>query len=321
MKLSIVVPMYNVELYIQKWLLSCLKQDISSNDYEIIVVNDGSIDDSLLLAEKISSQSSNIFIISQANEGLSVARNTGLTYSRGEYVWFIDSDDWIEENCLGAIIQTLDKTKPDFLQLQYRTAYDDQALNKGYFCLINDVVSGQQQINNCGVPIPAQFAIYRREFLQENQLYFYPHIFHEDCEFKPRALFLAKRCASYDQIVYNYYQRSSGSITSHLNPKRAFDYLKGAISVHNFYIKNAIGKSDKFFNNYLSMIINNAFSQVGNESYAFSKEFKKCSYLVGHLKKSSVFKYKLEGWLFSICPLKSVQIYNFLNKFKQLFNK
>lgn len=308
--------MYNVELYIQKCLLSCLDQDLSSNEYEIIVVNDGSTDDSLLIAEKICSRAFNISIISQINEGLSVARNVGLKYAKGEYVWFIDSDDWIEENCLGAIIQTLDNTKPDFLQLQYRTSYDDPKFNKEYFCLIKGVVRGQQQINNGGVPIPAQFAIYRREFLQEHKLEFYPHIYHEDCEFKPRALFLANRCASFDQIVYNYYQRTSGSITKHSNPKRAFDYLIGAISVHNFYIKNAKGKSDRFFNNYLSMIINNAFSQVGSESYAFSKEFEKCRFLLEHLKHSSILKYKIEGWLFSICLKKSVQIYNFCKKFR-----
>lgn len=306
--------MYNVEKYIEKCLLSCIKQDISPQSYEIIVVNDGSPDNSLLIAEKIARDSKNIRIISQQNGGLSVARNKGLSLAKGDYVWFVDSDDWIEGNCLNGIIDCLNRTHPDFLQLQFRYAYDDSLKNKDSFCLINNVVSGIEQIKNGGVPIPAQFAIYSREFLIRNNLLFYPGIFHEDCEFKPRALFLAERCASYDKVVYNYYQRSTGSITSVTNPKRAFDLLKVALSIDEFYVRTAKGKCSSFFHNNISLMINNALSVVGDKEKEFACELYMQRHIYQHLCKSSILKYKIEGWLFTFFPKHSVQIYNIIQK-------
>lgn len=304
--------MYNVELYIEKCLLSCLTQDISPSEYEIIVVNDGSPDNSLKIVEEIADKTFNIFIISQPNGGLSVARNTGLQHAKGEYVWFVDSDDWIEENCLSKIVDCLNRAHPDFLQLQFRYAHDDSSLNKDSYCIINGVVSGMQQANNGGVPHPAQFAIYRRDFLLSNGLNFFPGIYHEDSEFKPRALFLAERCASYDKVVYNYYQRSTGSIMSTPNPKRAYDYLKGALSINDFYNQVAAGGCESFFHNHISLMINNALSQVGNEEMGFSLELYRRRYIFMHLRKSSVLKYKLEGLLFTIFPRKTVSIYRIL---------
>lgn len=314
MKLSIIIPMYKVERYIKKCLLSCLNQDIPVDDYEIIVVNDGSPDDSLAIADHVASTTMNITLISQDNGGLSVARNKGLSLAKGEYVWFVDSDDWIEDNCLGGILKCLDDTTPDFLQLQYRLSYDDDSLNKNCYCRINGVIDGIQQIANGGVPIPAQFVVYRREFLEKNRLTFYPGIYHEDCEFKPRALFLAERCTSYDKVVYNYYQRTSGSITTVANPKRAFDLLKVAYSIDTFYTEVAKGRCSLFFHNHISLMINNALSVVGEKNRAFSSLLYKEKRLFVHLRKSSILKYKVEGWLFTLFPNRSVSIYNLLRK-------
>lgn len=306
--------MFNVELYIEKCLLSCLEQDISIFDYEIIVVNDGSPDGSLAIAERIASAAKNVTIVSQENGGLSAARNKGLSFAKGEYVWFVDSDDWIEKNCLSGIVDCLNRTQPDFLQLQFRYAYDDNSLNRDSYSIINEVVSGKQQINNGSVPIPAQFVVYRREFLEKNNLTFYPGIFHEDCEFKPRVLFLAERCASYDNVVYNYYQRTSGSITTVANPKRAFDLLKVAHSIDAFYTGVAKGQCPLFFHNHISLMINNALSVVGEKNRAFSSLLYKEKRLFVHLRKSSILKYKVEGWLFTLFPNRSVSIYNLLRK-------
>ena len=289
--------MYNVELYIKKCLQSCLYQDISSSEYEIIVVNDGSPDNSLQIAEYIASTEKNVTVVSQENAGLSVARNVGLIHAKGEYVWFVDSDDWIEENCLNGILESLDEKRPDFLQLQYRLAYDDDSKNKDVYCTINDVVSGVQQINNGGVPHPAQFAIYRKDFLINNNLQFYPGIFHEDSEFKPRVLFLAKRCASYDKVVYNYYQRSTGSITSMPNPKRAFDCLTVALSIDDFFVNIAKGVCAPFFHNHISLMINNALSVVADRKVELARELYMHKHLFVHLRKSSLLKYILYPFL------------------------
>ena len=99
-KLSIIIPVYNVENYVGKCLESCLNQDIPKNEYEIIVVNDGTKDNSVQVIEKYITPENNIRLIHRKNGGLSAARNTGLKEAKGEYVWFVDSDDWIENNVL-----------------------------------------------------------------------------------------------------------------------------------------------------------------------------------------------------------------------------
>ena len=96
--------MYNVEKFLAKCILSCENQNISKKEYEIICVNDGSLDSSAIIAEEIAKQYNNIIIINQENQGLSVARNTGLSNAKGDYVWFVDSDDWIEEKFLSCPI-------------------------------------------------------------------------------------------------------------------------------------------------------------------------------------------------------------------------
>ena len=98
MKLSIIVPVYNVADYLPKCLDSLLVQDLSQNEYEIIVVNDGSTDNSGKIAEEYSKTYSNIILINQENQGLSGARNTGIQNAKGEYVQFVDSDDYLEPN-------------------------------------------------------------------------------------------------------------------------------------------------------------------------------------------------------------------------------
>lgn len=101
MKLSIIIPIYNVEKYLRVCLDSCLKQDVPKSSYEIITVNDGSPDSCDKIIEEYYTKFPNIRVITQKNSGLSVARNNGLNIARGEYVWFVDSDDYITTNCLG----------------------------------------------------------------------------------------------------------------------------------------------------------------------------------------------------------------------------
>lgn len=234
MKLSIIIPVYNVEKYIEKCILSCEDQNIPSNDYEIIVVNDGSPDESLAIIEELSKKFSNISIISQENQGLSAARNAGLKRAKGEYVWFVDSDDSIASNCLFRICSKL-KDELDILHLQYRNVYDDETKSFDEpFTLIDGIRTGIEVTLNGGLPAPAQFSIYRRTFLELNHLSFVKGIYHEDSEFKPRAVYQAKKIASDDHVSYYYYQRSSGNIMSSFTLKRAIDVIFVNNSLYSF---------------------------------------------------------------------------------------
>lgn len=101
MFLSIVIPAFNVEKYIAECLDSCMCQDVSNDEYEVICVDDGSTDRTGLILDDYERRCSNISVIHQANHGLPSARNTGLDRAIGDYIWFVDSDDVIEHNCLG----------------------------------------------------------------------------------------------------------------------------------------------------------------------------------------------------------------------------
>lgn len=226
--------MYNVEKFLTKCVLSCENQDISKNEYEIVCVNDGSPDNSLQIAETLALQYPNIKVISQPNGGLSAARNTGLINAKGEYVWFVDSDDWIEENCLGRIVSKLSNNL-DVLQLQYRHVWlKPYSIKEFNPILVKGVKSGIEVTLEGGLPAPAPFCIYRRFFLLDNDLKFIPGIYHEDSEFKPRVVYLAEKITSDNVVSYNYFQRQRGSIMSSFSVKRANDILFVNCNLYKF---------------------------------------------------------------------------------------
>src|SRR5690554_4926594 len=103
MQLSVIVPAFNVESWIERCLLSIVHQDISPESYEVIVINDGSPDQSASIAKELAKTFSQIVVIDQENKGLSGARNTGIQNAKGKYVLFIDSDDYIEPNVFSKI--------------------------------------------------------------------------------------------------------------------------------------------------------------------------------------------------------------------------
>lgn len=315
MILSIIVPMYKVEEYIEKCLYSCLTQNIPSSQYEIICVNDGSPDTSAMIAKNIAKHNPNIRIINQSNQGLSAARNAGLNIATGDYVWFVDSDDWIEENCLGRIVSKLSEGI-DILQLQYRKVYlNPYKTVEAEKCIINGNMSGDKIITLGGLPAPAQFSIYRRSFLLENNLRFFVGIYHEDSEFKPRATYLAQRISSDDEISYNYLQRENGSITSNFSLKRAKDLL--IVNEHLFSFSRSLDKNCLLaFNGFIGLNINTLLSisiKFNNDEYRQLKQmllnnrkFFKC------MQDSKNIKYKIEGIIFSISITLGLKMYKYI---------
>lgn len=305
MKLSIIIPIFKVEKYIEKCLLSCVKQDISHFDYEIILVNDGTPDNSLVIAERFAKEYSNIRIINQENQGLSAARNTGKLHAQGEYIWFVDSDDYIEENCLGRIVSLL-KDDLDILQLQYRYVYEDKRPPLDIkFCQINGIKSGLEVTEQGGLPAPAQFSIYRTQFLKENKLEFVRGIYHEDTEFKPRVTYLAKKIASDTCICYNYLQRLSGSITSSFKLKNGLDMLKVNNSLLAFADKQKMpDRYRKHLYSRMGMNMNSlliGIRQLCKENRAIlTNELKENKHIFDCMIQSGVTKYKIEGAIFKI---------------------
>lgn len=314
MKLSIIIPVYNVEQYIEKCLRSCLEQDIPHTDYEIIIVNDGSLDGSLDIAKSIAATTTNITIISQKNGGLSAARNKGFSFAKGEYVWFVDSDDWIEKNCLGKLTELMDCV--DFIAIGFKKIWNDRQE-----CYNTKKAENGKSFLSKGAQQPAPFYIMRREFLRENNLMFMQGVFHEDMEFTPRMVYLANRINTTNYCVYNYLQREKSIMTTP-NPKRAFDLIKVTNSLYEFR-NNRVDNEDKYiFNNIISLGLNNAFNIISKSDKKTQIEWLNCLSINKHLIKvlvnSSKRKYRFQGLILGLIPTKwSIKIYNTM----QLLNR
>lgn len=213
MKLSVIVPVYNVEVYLEQCLNSCIHQDLPVSEYEIIVINDGSPDNSINIIRDFEIRCNNIVVVDKENGGLSSARNAGLSIARGEYIWFVDSDDRIEINILRKIFGYL-SDKPEVLSFNLYYEKDNEVK-------LNSVTTNVENITGCDLfkkrfcyPYSAvQFYIFKRKFLEENQLSFCEGIVHEDWLFTPSVLSRAKVCKCVEDAFY-YYRIRSGSITN-----------------------------------------------------------------------------------------------------------
>lgn len=315
-KLSIIIPVYNVEQYLEKCLLSCLSQDVTHDEYEIIVVNDGSPDGSLAIAECIAKRYTNITIISQNNGGLSAARNIGISVARGEYIWFVDSDDWIQENCLKELLNTLYEDSLDALVINgIRVTNGDMKKFppkefSGY------IMSGVEYLNKTLVNCAAVKTIYRKDVLDKYNLRFMEGVYHEDAEFTPRAYFNIKKIMV--KNYYFYYNRLNPcSITQSTNPKKSFDLLKVANSLYDYkqFISNHYSICyDKYISSVINQSLHNAIQMDESMKLLFCKELENSKHLFGSLIKSHKLIYKIEGILFIAFPNRCLEFYKFFKK-------
>lgn len=318
MKLSIVIPVYNTEKYLEKCLASCINQEVKMADYEIVVVDDGTKDNAMGIARRFQENYSNIKIFSQENAGLSAARNMGLSHCSGDYVWFVDSDDYISNDSLSFIFNKIEEN-PDIICLQAKRTDEDIPRNKfsgnvknGYDVLLHSF----DDWDRC-VP----YFIFNRQFLDNHKLSFYIGIFHEDDEFTPRALVFAKKVCVIDRPLYFYWVKTENTITKSINPKKSYDNIIVAESLGDFKEKNPMPDNIKqVFENHISLIINNALNNINQSDKQTVRDFNKFlrtkKNLFNSLRKSNKMKYKLEYVLFSVfCNY--VGVYNFIQNFNR----
>ena len=236
--LSVIVPVYNVERYLEKCLKSILSQGLSQDCYEIILVDDGSTDNGRNICDIYASNESNISVIHQMNQGLSVARNVGLSKARGEFVLFVDSDDFLQQGVFEILVSTMKESKLDVLRFKYmRVLEGEQPLMEPSqtpkASIISDVYVGHNYlVHRLGNECYAWQFIIRKDFLSQNGLYFKPGIIFEDTEWTPRILEKAQRVSEIDLLVY-YYLIREGSITQSSSERvvcgqmNLIDILKG----------------------------------------------------------------------------------------------
>ena len=324
MKLSIVVPVYGVEKYIRQCILSIIEQDSHSfAAIELIIVNDGTKDKSIEQIQDLVDKYDNIELINQQNQGLSMARNNGLRAATGEYVWFVDSDDWIDDHALATLMPYLDG-KNDTVVMGAVNVTDHSSQNTHvYFPEVKTMTGRDAYRNHCEQGYTSVLTVYRRLFLENFNLRFMPGVFHEDNEFCPRVSYLSEKTTYIPDTLY-YIRRAVGdgrkSITTTANPKRAFDNIKVALSVAEFCSKSVKEPDIKaIIYNHISIDINNALEIIAccdnNQQQQFTGFYNECSKVLNKSLSGGKFKYRTEALLFKIFPSNVIGVYKTLKVF------
>lgn len=227
MYVSVIVPIYNVEKYLDECLMHLERQTLK--EIEIIMVNDGSTDNSPEIAQKYVDRNSNFRLINRENGGLSAARNTGMQYACGKYLYFLDSDDYLADTALYELFQIAEQNCLDVLKFSAYT-FEENSTEFEWKCykykgnyneiytgvqLLKDVIENQDSIVSCCMIFMC------RKLVEEYQLRFYEGIICEDNLFHWSLLAISQRVMVYNKPLY--YRRSrSGSITQKANHYEIF---------------------------------------------------------------------------------------------------
>lgn len=248
MLLSIIVPVYNVEDFVGLCLQSIFNTIADPAKFEVVVVNDGTPDHSMDVVREVITGHSNIQILEQGNQGLSAARMSGLGIARGEYVWFVDSDDWLKTDAINTIINKLEQVQPEVLVTPLFWCFDDSdkdyadiriSEDKTYFgkdCLQKSLVP----------PWGAQRFILRKQLFKRTSDCFFPlNTLHEDEYFGRILLYSANSVYILNDALYNYRQRNN-SIMKSISIRNAYDLVK-LHRMLNAFLKTSVSKEDKLW--------------------------------------------------------------------------
>lgn len=223
MKVSVIIPVYNVEHYLRECLDSVLNQSLK--EIEVIVINDGSTDRSLGIIMEYQSRFEHFIYINQVNKGLSASRNVGLRLATGEYIYFLDSDDYLTTDALETCYQEAKQDDLDILMFTSTIFYEqgDQIDHCYRQPLPESVVSGteffKQFYADRSYNAATCYQFYRRSFLLEQDLFFYEGIIHEDELYTFQSLLVAKAVKYLPKSLY-FRRVHPGSITTTLNKQK-----------------------------------------------------------------------------------------------------
>lgn len=317
MRLSIIVPVYNVDLYLTKCLSSLVHQNIDTSEFEILVLNDGSTDNSQAVIKQFSIKYTNVRIFQHPNRGLSGTRNRGLKEAKGDYVWFVDSDDWIEDNCLKEIVQALE-SNPDVLSF---SGMIPEGNRHGHAHFYSKDVDSLEKLFFHGMPDPVQFYIYNRNYLLANNFFFKEGIKHEDTLFTPITLYSVSKIVFYRTAVYHLLYRE-GSITTTQDIKRVKDLSETIQELYSF--SNKI-ENTKIFNGFQNKLAHRITEML---NYAIENGFEGEKMILqimethpeywSVMKNANDFKPRVIYKIIRLSPLSLVCTYRILVKVKMV---
>lgn len=321
MKLSVIIPVYNTGHLVKNAISSVKKSKINC---EIICINDGSKDDSLVKLKEIKEEFNDIIIFDKSNEGLSDTRNYGILKSTGDYLFFLDSDDEVDPIELKKLFD-LCNNNMDILHANFLYTYeanDDKSKNKDQ---LEFEGAGQQLISEGLLQdkfsMLACINLYRKEFLIENNLFFKPGIYHEDEEFNLRAFSYATLVKSTNIPFYLYLQRQSSITNSQDNVSKRFeDIVWIHEEIYNFLVISSHIEKNYFktCQTYISFMVIFGFCRI-EDTMLKKKYFMKIKQLnLAKKINSSILIYQIAKYGIKFTPklfLKSfTMLLNYRNK-------
>lgn len=249
MKFSIIVPVYNVEKYLRKCIDSILQQEYT--EFEVILVDDGSSDRSGQICDEYAAVCEKVNVLHKKNGGLSSARNAGIDKAKGEYLIFIDSDDWIVKGSLNAFSLILERcSKPDILVTRWIESYadKDEVVDGGMTEFIKKGFDRQRALewilNISDVTWPAQLKIVSSAFIKKYDLRFWEGKLHEDMDWTSRLCYAAETFAACDLAWYYHRNERSDSIMNSIRGKNIEHIITIAAWHYDFVKKrdNAVNR-------------------------------------------------------------------------------
>ena len=234
-KISVIMPIYNVEEYLED-SLNCLLKQSFIDDMEVLMIDDGSTDNSRYIVEKYALDYDNFHAFHQENGGISSARNRGIDLAKGEYITFFDADDYLNPNGYESLYKLAEKNKSDIVssnmvRLKRYNIVDSRILIRGYKNITETLDSAN--LNDYPELIWDTFVwnkIYKREFINKNNIKFKPVKYYEDLPFGLESLILANKISIYNDIFY-YWRIREGSNLSITQQHSDFENFKGRIQM------------------------------------------------------------------------------------------
>lgn len=243
-ELSIILPVYNVEKYLEHCLNSILDTLENIISFEIIAIDDGSTDSSLEILNKIAHKKNTIKVYARSNKGLGATRNQGIRVASGEYIWFIDSDDWILKQAANELVNTIQK-QPDIININYihsngkKNAVINRAKHLQFY-------KGADYMLLSVIQSPAQYFIINRKFLLKQNILFEENIYHEDALFSPQIVSLSSSVVYVKTPCYVYNIRENSIMTTAgKNQKHITDMLTVIDELLSFSEDSRLDKKSK----------------------------------------------------------------------------
>lgn len=246
-KVSIIVPVYNVEKYLERSLNSLINQTLK--DIEIICVNDGSKDNSLKILEEYSKKDNRIIVINQENAGLSVARNSGMKIAKGQYIGFVDSDDWVDLDFYEKLYNTAIAKDADIAVADFVREHPNKKPKRLNLKEEKVYETPEDKLLVCKVHREGCVwnKIYRSEFLKSINLEFVAGMFYEDRDFTIRSLYFSKKPVTVPNTYYRYFVNPKSICKKGINKIQNEHYILVRQQVLQFIKEHHINVPDGLY--------------------------------------------------------------------------